>query len=293
MRIGVSNGLLFCGKDSTPASNFRNIPECLMTIVKKLSFAFLLLLARITQAQPDTLQGFWVNKNNQAVYFSGRQADNIISDKKGTGLLLPLYRKDTVLTSLSGRNNALPDRLLYQFTIRLSADKKLLVRPESELAKRLFGSRRPKVFIPQDSLADRTIAFERLIYHSTACFGWCPILDIAIDNSRNVYMKAKVFTPAMATDTLRSGTFAGKLNENKYRELVQLLQTCNLRNLEFPEVIGADAPETTLIIYFNGQQKYLRSMFPPLIAQQLISFLHTLHKNVSLPRTTEVRVLEK
>jgi hypothetical protein len=63
--------------------------------------------------------------------------------------------------------------------------------------------------------------------------------------------------------------------------------------LSFTERHGADAPVTTLIIYYNGQRKYMKSMFPPTIADKLIEFLYLVNTKVDLTRTEEKRTLEK
>ena len=63
--------------------------------------------------------------------------------------------------------------------------------------------------------------------------------------------------------------------------------------MSFPERNGADAPVTTLIIYYNGQRKYLKSMFPPTIAEKLIEFLYLISERAILTRTNEKRTMEE
>jgi hypothetical protein len=48
-----------------------------------------------------------------------------------------------------------------------------------------------------------------------------------------------------------------------------------------------------IIVYYNGQRKYLKSMEPPIISKGLISFLRTLAENKRLGKTNETKVIEE
>ncbi len=115
-----------------------------------------------------------------------------------------------------------------------------------------------------------------------------------IDNKRNIYLSGQFFKDysGYEIDTIKTGIFVGKLDKKLYNEFILLLRSCNMRTLYFPEKRGADAPVTTLIVYVNGQRKYLKSMFPPMISYKLIHFLYTLREGANLTRTSEKRLLE-
>lgn len=183
----------------------------------------------------------------------------------------------------------------YDLVVTKQTDTSLTVRPTSLLSKKFFNKRANITFIKQEFNKDKSIVFEKIIYHTTSCFGSCPTIDLEITNDRNIYLKAEFYkeNSIYEIDSLKSGQFIGKMNDSLYNELINILQTCNLRTLAFPEIHGADAPVTTLIIYYNGQRKYLKSMFPPTIADKLIEFLYLVNTKAELTRTNDERTLEK
>jgi len=183
----------------------------------------------------------------------------------------------------------------YDLTIINQTDSTLTVKPSSKLSKKFFNDRTTLAFIKQEFNTDKSIHFEKIIYHTTSCFGSCPTIDLEIDNKRNIYIDGQFYKDdsMFENDTIKSGQFIGKLNDALYNELVTIIQTSNIKTLTFPERDGADAPVTTLIIYYNGKRKYLKSMFPPTIASKLIQYLYQINEKANLIRTTEKRILEK
>lgn len=183
----------------------------------------------------------------------------------------------------------------YDLVITKRTDTSLTVRPTSLLSKKFFNKRANITFIKQEFYRDKSIVFEKIIYHTTSCFGSCPTIDLEIRNDKSVYLKGQFYNDnsMFETDSIKSGLFIGKLNDILFTELLDILQTCNLRKMSFPERHGADAPVTTLIIYYNGQRKYLKSMFPPTIAEKLIEFLYLISERVNLTRTNEKLTIEE
>jgi hypothetical protein len=182
----------------------------------------------------------------------------------------------------------------YDLLVLSVTDSTMSVTPCSKLSKSFFGNRHKLNFTRKEYNRDRSIVFEKIIYHTTSCYGTCPTIDLEIDSNRNIYLSGSFYdsTSMFKKDTAASGNFTGRLNETQYNRLISILQTCNLKTLEFPERMGADAPVTTLIIYYNGQRKYLKSMFPPSIAEELIEFLYMINQNTKLTKTKEKRTIE-
>jgi len=183
----------------------------------------------------------------------------------------------------------------YDLIVMEQTDSSLTVRPSSKLSKKFFNNRKSLRFIKQEFNKDKSITFEKIIYHTTSCFGSCPTIDLEIDSNRNVYLKGQFYkgNSMFEIDSVSSGQFIGRLNETLFTELIDIIQTCNMKTLVFPEIHGADGPVTTLIIYYNGQRKYLKSMFPPTIADKLIEFLYLVNTKVDLTRTDEKRTIEE
>jgi hypothetical protein len=172
-------------------------------------------------------------------------------------------------------------------------DSTLLARPclESEKA---YSTTKEIEFSKQEFLRDRTIHFEKIVYHTTTCFGSCPEIDLEIDSNKRIYIHASYLMDSSSQiNEKRSGRFEGELRDSLYNELILSIQTCNLKTLEFSMVDEYDAPVRTIIIYFNGQRKYFKSNFPPNIANDLIDYLSGIRDRAKLDRTAEERVLEK
>ncbi len=167
----------------------------------------------------------------------------------------------------------------YDLLIIRSNDTEIVVKPVSELSSRFFKNKSSIKFVRQEYTADTSIHFDKIIYHATNnCFGTC--VDIHLEIDKQKHMDINGFFTTQGIDTY--GPREGMLTDSLYKELVHLLQTCNLRTLYFPKRIGFDGTVSTLIIYHDGQRKFFKSMFPPKIAERLISYLYWLKDNVNL-----------
>ena len=137
------------------------------------------------------------------------------------------------------------------------------------------------------------IHLTKIIFHSSRCNGMCPIIDLVIDSNRNIFVTREYYKTKSNIDNRYSGQFSGSLNQSNYHKLIELLQNCNLDTLQFPDITCCDGPVTTIIVYYNGQRKYFKSMTPPKIAIDLISFLKTIGNDKKLIKTTETRAIEE
>lgn len=277
-------------------------------LLLRASLILLTLLGSLSgYGQLPQLRGTWISKAGDVL---------VIRDtltKSGNANMLCTATEDELMAlSLRGKllsfqqryytsadNNQQLHVKRYDLAITHQTDSTLTVKPASVLAKKFFANRPAIQFVKQQYNVDRSLAFRKLIYHTTRCYGSCPVIDLEVTSNQNIYFNVEFSAlayydaSARKTDSLRSGQFAGRLPDSLYQRLLTILQTSNLRTLRFPERYGDDAPETTLIVYFNDQRKYLKSMFPPTIAQELITFLHQLPERVSLPRTAQKRNLEE
>lgn len=262
-----------------------------------------LLIVASCYAQLDQLKGTWISTQQDVLVISDtlntpRSSNMLCTAEKDENMSFYLIG-DTLsfqkryYSSATNYTQLYIDR--YDLIIVSRTDTSINVRPVSDLSKEFFNNRTSITFIKQEYNVDRTINFEKIIYHTTTCLGNCPEIDLEIRNDKSIYVNSKVYIGdwRLQFDSSRSGTFAGKLSDTLYNELIHNLQTCNLRTLTFPEKHGADAPVTTMIIYYNGQRKYLKSMFPPAIAYQLINYLFYINTKATLTRTDEKRTLEK
>lgn len=183
----------------------------------------------------------------------------------------------------------------FNLIIISSNEKYLTLKPISTLAKKFFNNRKKIKFIKQEINVDSSIKFEKIIYHTTGCYGSCPVIDIEINNQKQIYLNGtfyKDFT-MFEVDTTLSGKYIGELSDLLYNELNDYLKTCSLKKLNFSENKSLEDPITTLILYYNGQRSYFKLGYTPAIIEKLIDFLFTLDQRASLKKTNEVRQLEK
>lgn len=282
-----------------------------MLYKKYLLSLFLVLTGASAFAQFNRLLGTWVTASNELLLIGDslnrhENANMLCSADEDEGFNCYLSG-DTLKFHKHVSAAALHDDYMYadkyEMIILSLTDTLLTVKPFSPQAKQLYG-KEELTFIKQEFNIDSSIVFERLIYHTGTCMAHCPSIDIEIDNNRNIYLVAHFYKKSHTqesgiygekkyeTDLAKSGLFVGKLNMALYRELIQLIQTCNLKTLEFAERPGDDAPETTLIVYYNGERKYLKSRYPPVISKRLLNYLLHINERAALKKTFEKRTLE-
>ncbi len=154
------------------------------------------------------------------------------------------------------------------------------------------------LFLPLFISAQKTCEFKKIIYHTSMCFGRCPVYHLQIEKNRNVKLHAeRVYkqdsTGKSIDDSTQIGYFTGKVDKQLYNELIKALQTANPDKLEFDGKTCCDGSVTTIILYYQGKRKFLESMFPPQEARPVISILSQICKTGQLKRTKKKFVIEK
>ncbi len=186
----------------------------------------------------------------------------------------------------------------YDFKILSLSDTFLIVKPISEHSIKLFEHRDTIKLIKQKYAVDTSIHFEKIKFHTTHCYGHCPVYHLEIDSSGNVRLhKQRVYKEIkkreFVVDSASIGYYQGKLDQNTLGELVSSIQTCNLNTLEFDGADCCDGSIETIIIYYNGKRKFLQSMFPPRMASKLILKLLEICETKDLKKIDEKFQIEK
>jgi hypothetical protein len=186
----------------------------------------------------------------------------------------------------------------FDFRIYSVSDSFLTIRPISDKSIKLFQNRDTIRLIKQKYAIDSTIQFDRIIFHTTNCFGHCPIYHLEIDSEGNIRLHKeivynKIKRRKYEVDSLTIGYYQGKLDNSTLEDLIESVQTCNLNSLEFDGITCCDGSIKTIIIYFNGKRKFLKSMFPPRIANNLIEKLIELCEIEDLEKIDEKFHIEK
>lgn len=143
------------------------------------------------------------------------------------------------------------------------------------------------------------VKLDKIIFHTTRCLGLCPAYHSQIDRNKTLLLHSEYVdnTPGINTDlnnpdTSRIGYFTGQVSDRQYTELVNELENIGLDDLQFDGVDCCDASTKTIIVYYNGKRKFLKSMFPPREADKLISLLRSICESTKTQRTDKIFQVE-
>lgn len=184
----------------------------------------------------------------------------------------------------------------YDLMIVQADPQTLVLKPVSQFASDFFESNKPIVLKRQEYTTDRTVQFEKLTFASGLCFGTCPDYEYELTSkgSFRLHIKTAFRTESsFIADSTKQGYFVGQVPDRLYREVIDALQTCYLSQLTMPEVLCCDAPLITLSVYFNGQKRAFKTMFPPVIAQKLVDVLQKVYDESPRRRTDRPFVFEQ
>ena len=183
----------------------------------------------------------------------------------------------------------------YDLKIIKLTDTTIELKPVSKFSKTFFQDKPKLVFTRQQFAVDTSIKFEKIIFHTTECFGSCPVYHLQIEKSKAIVLNASTVyrDRSYQTDSASEGYFKGQLSDTSFNKLIKAIQTCNLRTLKMNSALCCDGSVNTIIVYFNGQRKYYKTMFPPTIANELIKTLYDICAEGGLTRVYEKFKLEE
>lgn len=259
---------------------------------------FVLISARGAFAQHEKLKGTWVSDQQDLIEILhlGRSDWNYISNTHLEEMNLYLFIYGDTLSYQSIYTSSATDFKIeytdrYDLKIIQASDFMMVVKPVSDLSKKFFQNRPVLTFKNKKYLIDKSLVFEKLVYHASQAWDG-PTVALEVDSNKVLYMKYQnnSYGPNRG---LATGNYSATLDDTTYSQLIAYLQNCNLRKLRFGNIRGNDSPEIRLIVYYNGKRKFLKSMFPPRLAEELLSFIVLRLQNyLSLKPTEEERKLE-
>jgi hypothetical protein len=277
--------------------------NCCLQTLRALLFIPLLFIWTTSFAQLDKYIGTWISDQQDCLliqdtinkYDNSNMLCNVTRDE---GMALFIYGdtlsfQNQYYSSATNYQTLYIDR--YDLKIIKSTDSLLLVKPVSRLSKQFFLNRTTITFKRQSLAIDTAINFEKIIFHTTECFGRCPVYDLQVDKLKRVKLHAQVvYEPwdGYEIDSLQ-GYFTGQLSDQTFGKLIKTIQTCNLRTLKMNDALCCDGSVKTIIVYFNGRKKYFKTMFPPVIANELISTLYSICQEDGLVKTSEEFKIEE
>lgn len=149
------------------------------------------------------------------------------------------------------------------------------------------------IILSSCSAQSKLKGFQKIVYHSSFCFGTCPRIDMNIDASRNIYVERQFFRGKGKEDTAGSGRFRGVLDKTTFNELMNMLVKSNYAEQKWPEVTCCDGVITTILIFDKKKRTYLKSMTPPDEARELIDLLKKIALETELQPAAEKMELEQ
>jgi len=140
-------------------------------------------------------------------------------------------------------------------------------------------------------------SFDKIIFHTTGCYGKCPTYHLEVDSEKNLRLYIETLYKNeellnFEADTARIGYYIGKADNKSFAFLNNELKTIGLDSLEFNSSIGIDGSMKTIIVYYDGKRKVLKSQIPPKAADKLIKLLYSLCETNSLTKTTKAFEIE-
>lgn len=123
--------------------------------------------------------------------------------------------------------------------------------------------------------------FDKLVFHTGACYGACPIYHLEISNKGKMKLYAEhvykdVAIPDESNENKKKmGYFTGSLDQKKVTQLEQAIKVMGPDTIQFKGPNCCDGPIVSIILYYGGQKKSFTAMFPPEQAATLINLLNS------------------
>jgi hypothetical protein len=137
-----------------------------------------------------------------------------------------------------------------------------------------------------------TVKFEKIIFHSSRCFGACPVIDLQVNKDKSLLLArisatrmSKVINGEDPGGKEETEYFKGTVSDSLYTEL--LAELAKTDTVSFKGHDCCDAPMKSIIAYYNGKRRSIKTMFPPKRGEKLINILYQISKSESLIKTTE------
>jgi hypothetical protein len=148
------------------------------------------------------------------------------------------------------------------------------------------------IFFLSCSPKKETVNFEKIVFHTSPCFGNCTIINLQVNKDRSLLLSKKknsimpkLINPENSEKKEEYEYFKGKINDMLYDQL--LTELAKTDTVSFKGINCCDAPLKTIIAYYNGKRKYIETMFPPKEGENLISILYQISQTENLVKTTE------
>lgn len=147
--------------------------------------------------------------------------------------------------------------------------------------------------------AGKTVTkFDRIIFHTTKCFGTCPEYHLELNNNKEVKLFVEKEYQKRELNPERIGYYRGQLDQKKYDEFLSLLEKINLkksgmyRPLKENEIPLSDGPKLKMILYSNDTRKPIEAIYPIELWEKMITFVYQTGKEPGFVKVDEKLEIE-
>jgi hypothetical protein len=262
---------------------------------------FFLLIFNFSFCQLEKIKGNWLSENNELISIKDTlKSENYItnSNLRTDNFYLHLNKETISFQSRYFYSGDLEKMYTDKYDLKILElnDSILIVKPSSEKSISYFQKSIPIKLIKQEFIKDPDFKFEKIIFHTSTCYGSCPEINLEIDSNRDIKISSAFFKSIseFEKDKNRSGNFIGKLDLKTYEELIKLIIQSKITTLNREDKnLCCDGAVKTIITYFNGKRSYVKEMFEPRVLGELISFLYSIDTKIELKRTSEIFKFEE
>jgi hypothetical protein len=148
------------------------------------------------------------------------------------------------------------------------------------------------------SAQQKTEAFKKIIFHTSMCFGRCPVYHLQVENNKKIKLYAEHVYKTdenmkAVEDSSKIGYFTGTVDNQLFNSLIKELKKIKLDSVQLNGPTCCDGSVVSMIIYYRCKRKAGQSMFPPEEMRPVIAILSQICQSPDLKRTTEKFVIEK
>ncbi|MBD3583049.1 DUF6438 domain-containing protein [Flavobacterium selenitireducens] len=131
-----------------------------------------------------------------------------------------------------------------------------------------------------------TPGFEKIVFHTTGCFGFCPTyhLEVGAERQLRLHVESAYRPQSSEVDSARIGFYEGTLDEAMFARLMTELKKVKFAKLQLQNTNCCDGVLKTIIIYREGRREVIREMFPPKELEALIKVLYEICEVGNLKR---------
>ncbi|MFA5573801.1 MAG: DUF6438 domain-containing protein [Brumimicrobium sp.] len=235
----------------------------------------------------DRMHGIWISYEGEMLIIESTRSEFQKEMFEDSDYRVERKNNEIIISSSSSMDNDIQASKaeVFSFEVKNISDHELILKSKDESTKTAFSGRETVKFIKKGHLKTDDFSFEKVVFHSSACLGTCPIIEMTIFSDKSVEMTAIYFSAPGKKDEKKSGKYKGVLSQEDFDEVITELLQSRVGLYDYvPRVNCCDAPVKSVTTYHNGTSNKVYGMFPPSFFKPIISILSKLANPDSLEK---------